>query len=72
MRLALYIKTLGAEPAPFEHTSFSSCVVDLDKQYEQLKTQLGPKRIEQADRAVHAVLRPPSQPPPELCAMLAL
>jgi hypothetical protein len=36
MRLALYIKALGAEPVPLQHNSYRDYAVALQRQYEQL------------------------------------
>ena len=56
MRLALYVKTLGADPLPFEHTDFVSYQKDLEKQAKQLELQVGSKKAKGAKRAVRGLL----------------
>ena len=57
MRLALYIKTMGAEPLPFEHTDFVSYQNDLEKQAEELKLHFGSKKDKEARRAVRGLIK---------------
>ena len=41
MRLALYIKTLGAEPVPLQHNCYRDYAVALQQQYQKLRLGVG-------------------------------
>jgi hypothetical protein len=57
MRLALYIKTLGAEPVPLQHNSYRDYAVALQRQYEQLRIQLGSEKADQARRSARREIK---------------
>ena len=42
MRLALYIKTMGVEPVPIQHTGYRTWAAALQQQYQKLRAKLDP------------------------------
>jgi hypothetical protein len=57
MRFALYIKTLGEDPVPLQHNSYRDYAVALQRQYEELRLQLGSKRANQARRSARREIK---------------
>jgi hypothetical protein len=57
MRFALYIKTLGAEPIPLQHNGYRDYAIALQRQYEQLRIQLGSETVDQARRSARREIK---------------
>lgn len=57
LRFALYIKALGAEPAPFSQKDFRRYAISLQKQYEELRRALDGKFVVEARNSVRALIR---------------
>jgi hypothetical protein len=57
MRFALYIKTLGEQPVPLQHNSYRDYAVALQRQYEQLRIQLGSEMANQARRSARREIK---------------
>jgi hypothetical protein len=57
MRLALYIKTLGAEPVSLQHNSYRDYAVALQQQYERLRIELGSEEADQARRSARREIK---------------
>jgi hypothetical protein len=57
MRLALYIKTMGVEPVPIQHTGYRAHAAALQKQYDKLKLELDLGVFMQARTAARAQIK---------------
>lgn len=57
MRLVLYIKTMGVEPVPIQHTGYRAWAAALQQQYEKLKAELDPEVFMQARTAARAQIK---------------
>ena len=81
MRLALYIKTLGVEPVPFQHRDYRDYAAALQQQYQKLTVKLDSGVIAQARTVARSQIKkltlpvaahglvppvPPASPKPRL------